>query len=95
MKTGFGRRSFPCSVVWGLPGVVGCADELPTLEMPPAESRGPKMDGKKLSVRAARMELGFALVEGDRHRIEIAERQLKEALAEAERKRASENDGKK
>ena len=45
------------------------------------------MSNRKLSVRAARMELEFALVKGDQKRIEMAEKQLQEALAEAERKR--------
>jgi hypothetical protein len=33
------------------------------------------------------MELEFALVDGDQRKIEMAEKQLEEALAEAERKR--------
>jgi hypothetical protein len=35
------------------------------------------------------MELEFALVDGDQQRIEMAEKQLQDALAEAERKRQS------
>jgi len=50
------------------------------------------MNRKKQSVRAARMELDFALVNGDQCEIAKAEKELAEALAEAARSRASESD---
>ena len=49
------------------------------------------MNRKKRSVRAARMELEFALVDGDPDQIKRAEEELAEALEEAaKRGRASE-----
>ena len=54
------------------------------------------MNRKKKSVRAARMELEFALVDGDQDEIKKAEQELAEALAEAEaakKNRASEAKG--
>lgn len=50
------------------------------------------MKGRRLSVRASRMELEFALVQGDRQKIEEAEKNLAEALAEAAKSRAPESD---
>ena len=47
------------------------------------------MHDRRLSVRVARMELDFALVEGNQDKIEMAKKKLEEALAEAERRRVS------
>lgn len=44
------------------------------------------MNRKKPSVRAARMELEFALVKGDPDKIKRAEKELAEALEEAAKK---------
>jgi hypothetical protein len=52
------------------------------------------MSDKKVSVREARMELEFAMVQGDKNKIAAAEKQLQEALIEAaerRRKTKSEN----
>jgi hypothetical protein len=45
------------------------------------------VEKKKLSVREARMELDFATARGDHHNIEVAEKTLEQALAEAEERR--------
>jgi len=45
------------------------------------------MSDKKVSVREARMELEFAMVEGDKEMIAAAEKQLQKALMEAAEKR--------
>jgi hypothetical protein len=47
------------------------------------------MGEKKLSVRKARMEMDFAIVKGDRYQIGEAEKELAQALAQAERRRLS------
>ena len=47
------------------------------------------MHDRRLSVRVARMELDFALVEGKQDKIEMARMKLEEALAAAERRRVS------
>jgi len=45
------------------------------------------MSDKKVSVREARMELEFAMVQGDRNKIAAAEKQLQQALMEATERR--------
>jgi len=45
------------------------------------------MSERKLSVRSARMELEFAMVEGDKDKIAKAQARLDEALAQREKKR--------
>lgn len=44
------------------------------------------MSGKSMSVRRAKMELEFALMTGDERQIADAEKKLKEAIEERERK---------
>src|SRR5215469_3454861 len=53
-----------------------------------------KVTERKLSVRGARMELAFAMVDGDKDKIAKAQARLAEALAQRERKRR-EAEGKK
>ena len=49
------------------------------------------MGDRKLSVRAARMELVFAMVEGDDYKIAAAQARLDEAIAQAEKRRRQSN----
>lgn len=51
------------------------------------------MNRKKRSVRAARMELEFALVKGDPDKIKEAEKELAEALEEKSRASESNDNG--
>ena len=49
------------------------------------------MSERKWSVRRARMELDFALVQGNQDKIKEAEKRLEEALAEGKKRRAPKN----
>ena len=45
------------------------------------------MEENRVSAREARIDLDFAILHGDRYRIEVAEKRLEQALAEAEKRR--------